>query len=311
MILKPDTRVKIIRFTKKYGKIIGIVLLIWLSVILINSFLKNNKINTEPTTTYKPHSAVLDDRDSAPKKVQKAMEDFVGEYVEYCNKAEYEKAYNMISDECKDYNFNSFLDYKQYVANKFSGNKKYAIQNYSNYNDKYIYVVKLYDDFLATGLTNSTYKYQEEKISASYDENGKVVFAVGNFIERQEVKSVQENEYLKIDIISKLVKYSSETYEIKFTNRSENTIVIKNGEISDQVILNLGGEYRNDISTIDIVLKPGATTTQFVTFNKFYDDGDISKSIIFNSIRVVENYIEDNPNEDNSIDKFSMELGLE
>lgn len=307
--MKADTRIKIKKFIEKYGKLIGLIIFIWISIIFINKFLEKSDAESNPTTTYTPHVAVLDEAKSVPKKVQNSIEDFLEEYIKYCNNKEYEKAYNMISDECKEF-FKSFTEYKLYVSNKFGSEKIYSIQNYSNYNDKYIYNVKLYDDLLATGLTNSTYKYQEEKIVASYDKNNKIVFSVGNFIEKKDLLSVQENEYLKIDVRNKIVKYSFETYEIKLTNRSENIIVIENGEVENEVLLNLGKEYRKEIDATDIVLKPNETKIVNITFNKFYDDGVDSKSIVFDSIRVVENYIEDNPNEENSIYKFSMELGL-
>lgn len=307
--MKADTRLKIHKLFKKYGKIVAIAVIIWISIVFINKFLEKNSIKTEPTTTYTPHTAVLDGSGSVPKKIQNSIEEFVEEYVEYCNTREYEKAYNMISDDCKDF-FGSFAQYKSYVSNKFGSKKIYSIQNYSNYDDKYIYTVKLYDDILASGLTNSTYMYQEEKIIAS-NENGKVVFSVGNFVEKKDITSVQENKYLKIDIKNRISKYNFEIYEIKLTNRSENTIVVENGFVENEVLLNLGEEYRTQVDATEIILEPNETRVVNLTFEKFYDNGLDSKSIIFNSIRVVENYIEDNPNEENSIDKFSMELGLE
>ena len=307
--MKADTRLKIHRFLKKYGKIIAIIAFIWGVIVFVNKFLEKANTEYEPKTTYTPHVSVLDDASSAPKKVQNSIGKFVEEYIEYCNNKEYEKAYNMISDECKEI-FNSFSEYKAYVANKFGSKKIYSIQNYSNYDDKYIYAVKLYDDIMATGLTNSTYRYQEEKIVASYDENRKIVFSVGNFVEKKDISSVQENEYLKIDVKNKIVKYSFETYEIKLTNRSENTIIIENGTVDNEVLLNLGNEYRKEIDATDIILKPNETKDVNITFNKFCDDGIEAKSIVFDSIRVVENYIENNSNEENSIYKFSMELGL-
>lgn len=309
--MNPNIKLKIHNFLKKYGKIIGIVICVWVTIILINGLLKVTDNKKEPSTTYEPHVSIMDQSSSSPKKVQKAMEDFIEEYVEYCNNGEYEKAYNMISEECKDYAFKTLTEYKDYVQNKFNKEKIYSIQNYSNYNGKYIYSVKLYDDILATGLTNSNYMYQEEKIVASYDKDRNVVFSVGNFIEQQEILSVQENDYVKIDVRSKIVKYNFEIYNVKITNKSEKTILIKNNQINNEVLLNLSNEYRKEISSNNIILEPEESKTINIGFEKFYDDGVDSKSIIFNSIRVVDNYIEENPNEDNAVHKFSMELGLE
>ncbi len=43
-------------------------------------------------------------------------------------------------------------------------------------------VLKLYDNFLATGLTNQKYRYVEEKMAINYDEDGNIVFSVGNYM---------------------------------------------------------------------------------------------------------------------------------
>lgn len=308
--MKADVKLKVNRFVRKYGKIIAITVFIWLFIIMVNKFLGNRK-NLEPTTTYEPHVSVLDSNSSAPKKVQNAIEDFIDQYVKYCNEGKYEEAYAMISEDCKNDNFKTISQFKAYVSNKFSNEKIYTIQNYSNYKDKYIYSIKLYDDILATGLSNSSYKFQEEKVTASYDKSGNVVFSVGNFIEKQDVKSVQENDYIKVDVKSKSIRYGFEIYDVKFTNRSEHTIIIENGQVTDEVILNTGADLRKEVDATAIIIEPNSTTTASFTFSKFFDDNQDSQYLIFNSIRVVDNYIEDSPNEDNAIYKFSMQIGLQ
>lgn len=311
MGLKPDTRLKIRNFFKKYGKLIGIIALVWFIIIAINNLLKESNKIKEPTTTYTPHEAVLDSNEKAPTKVKNSMEEFIDKYINYCNNEQYTAAYNMLSEECKDY-FGTFSTYAAYVSNKFDQPKIYSIQNYSNKDGKYIYNVKLYDDILASGLTNSVYNYQEEKITASYDEDNNVVFSVGNYIGEVEINNVQENDYVKIDLLSKSVKYSTETYKVRITNRSENILVIKNGFVESEVVLELDGEIRADIGTNNnIIIEPGEEFLAHFTFNKYYDDSGEANNLIFNSIRVVENYIEDDPNEENAIYKFSVQLALE
>ena len=309
MGINPNLRLKIRNFFKKYGKIIGIFALVWLAIILINQALKINTTSKEPSTTYTPHEAILDSSQKTPKKVKNSIEEFIEKYIEHCNKEQYTDAYNMLSDECKEY-FVSFNSYARYVSNKFDEPKIYSIQNYSNKDGKYIYNVKLYNDILASGLTNSVYNYQEEKITASYDEDKNIVFSVGNFIEEVKINNVQENEYLKIDVKSKIVKYSNEIYKVRLTNRSENIIVIKNSELNNEIVLKSNNELRNNINEETIILKPGETTFYNLTFDKYYDDTNDSQSLIFNSIRVVEQYIEENPNEENAVYKFSAEVIL-
>ena len=58
---------------------------------------------------------------------------------------------------------------------------------------------------MATGLTNSDYKYIEEKIVAFYNEDGKLVYNIGGFIGKEYIQGVQENEYLKVDIKDQII----------------------------------------------------------------------------------------------------------
>lgn len=304
MKLKADIELKLRRFFRKYGKILIVIFAIVAIIITVDRILKNYKDLDTPNTTLTPNEPVLDIGGTVPKKVHTTVEEFVRKYVDYCNAGEYESAYAMISDECKEEFFGSVYDYKEYVKNKFYDKREYALQSYSTFNKKYIYTVKLFDDILATGLTNTKYKYQEEKIVASYDENKNIVISVGNFIEKNTIQSVQENEYLKVDVKSQIIQYSFEEYKVKLTNRSNYTIIIQNGEAEeDEIVINLGQEIRKNVISNEVILEPGATQTINPVFSKFYDDGDITKELIFSSVRVVDENGEE-------IDKMSMRMGF-
>lgn len=304
MKLKADIELKLRRFLRKYGRVLIIVFVIVAIIISIDRILKNSNNLDTPQTTLTVDQPVLDNGGTVPKKVHNTVEVFVRQYVDFCNAEDYASAYAMISEDCKSDYFGSINNFENYVKNKFYQEKKYAIQSYSTFNDKYIYTVKFFDDILATGLTNSQYRYQEEKIVASYDENKNIVISVGNFIEKNEIQSVQENEYLKVDVKSQTIKYSFEEYKIKLTNRSNYTVIIQNSEAEDkEIMINLGAETRHNELTNDVILEPGESKTINPVFQKFYDDGDTTKEVIFTSVRVVD----ENGNE---IDKMSMRMGF-
>jgi hypothetical protein len=204
------------------------------------------------------------------------------------------------------------------VQQKFTTTKRYAIQSYSNYNDKYIYSVKLFDDFLATGLTGQSYKYQEEKMTISYDENKNLVVSVGNYIETNNLQYMASNDYLKAEVKSVIVKYSFAIYNLKFTNRTNYTIVIKDG-LTDttEIGLVINNEIRGALDDFSIVLAPGETLEASVSFDKFYDSDAEPTGIVLDAVRVMENYTE-NPESteiaeseiENAIDKFSMTIAF-
>ena len=316
-----ELRLRFRHWVRKYRKVIFVVFVIWGLVFLINLYMRNRKIEPVPTTTKEPHTAVIDQTSSTPKTIQTPIEDMLKEYIGYCNEGNYQKAFNMLSEDCRSYEFDNDVEkFMSHVLVKMPTPKKYSIQNYSNttYGNKkiYIYEVKYTDDLLATGLTNTTYAYTSEKFTFYEDDNDQLQMNAGDYIYHSDIKSISENEYLKIDVVDKVVNYSIEQYEIKFTNRSNYTIVIADGVETDEVVLSLPAETRKRSETGDIVLAPQEAITLNFTFPKFVDDGDVSQAIVFSSIRVMEKYsgTEDideatiQSEIDNAISKFSMEV---
>lgn len=316
-------RLKFRHFVRKYKKVIAVALIIWGLIFLLNLYLRNRTIEPAPTTTYEPHASVMDSTTSTPKSLQNPIEDLIKEYIGYCNEGNYQKAFNMLSEDCQKYSFNNSIEkFMSHVLVKMPTPKKYSIQDYSNtnYGNKkiYIYEIKYTDDLLATGLTNSTYAFTSEKLTFYENDEGELQMNAGDYIYHSDVKSISENEYLKIDVIDRVVNYSIETYSVKFTNRSNYTIVISDGVEKDEIILTLPNETRSRSEINDLVLKPGETTTIDFTFPKFVDDGDISQSLVFSSIRVMEKYsgTEDvdeatiKSEIDNAVSKFSMEVKI-
>ena len=116
-------------------------------------------------------------------------------------------------------------------------------------------------------------------------------------------------------------EYQEVTYEVRFTNRSEYTVVVADGYGSaEENVITLKGETRKEINGLDIVLSPGESKTFTFTYTKFVDDGDSISDMTFGSIRVMEQYsgtdlnkvTEDQINQEinNAVDKFSMKLAL-
>lgn len=317
-----EFRLKFRRWFRKYRNIILLLFLIWFSIFLINYFLKHKPVENEPITTYEAHQSVIDSTSTVPKSLQNTIEEMLKEYIGYCNEGNYQKAFNMLSEDCRKYEYNDNVEkFMNHVLVKMPVPKHYAIQDYSNtmYDGKdiYVYEIKYTDDLLATGLTNSTYAFTSEKI-AFYREDGDILMNVGEYIYHTDVKSISENEYFKIDVIDKTVNYDSEVYEVKLTNRSDYTVVVADGIETEEVVLVLPSETRNRTSISDIVLEPRQSQTLKFKFTKYVDDGDKSQSLLFSSIRVMEKYsgVDEIPTStiqseiDNAISKFSMTVSL-
>ena len=318
MTINPDVRLKIRNFFKKYGKLIIIIVFALVLVIIINRLLGLNNVPDAPTTTYTPHTAVLDDSIDVPEEVADSFEEFIENYVKYCNNRDYVSAYNLISEDCKENFFgNSYNNFVNYVSEKFDGTKSYAIQSYSTANDKYIYSVKLYDNFLETGLTNQSFRYVEEKMAINYDEDGNIVFSVGNYMGSQDLQYQASNDYLIARVTKSVEKYSFIIYNLELTNRSNYTVVVQDGNTDDtEIFINIGDETRGCIEDdTDIVLGPGETKNVSISFSKFYDSDTEVDGLVLNAVRVMENYTgnEETAQQeiDNAIYKASMTISMQ
>lgn len=318
-----ELRLKFRHFVRKYQKLILIALIVWGLVFLLNLLMAHRTVEPEAETSYEVHASVIDSSDETPRSMQQPIEEKVKEYVGYCNEGNYQKAFDMLSEGCRKYAFNDdiyvFMDH---VLTKMPTPKEYVLQDYSNMKyDKdnlYIYEIKYLDDYLSTGLTNQVYSFTSERMTFFENEDGNIEMNVGNFIYHTDIKSISENEYLKLDVIDKVVRYSIETYKVKLTNRSQYTVVIADGEEDDEVSLKLTNETRKRSEITDIVLAPKEEIELEMTFPKFVDDGDLSTALVLSSVRVMETYsgTDEVPEEtiqyeiDNAISKFSMEANI-
>ena len=294
-----DLRLKIRHFIRKYKNIILIALCIWLIIFIINIVMLNKKPDMTPSTTLETHTSIMDSTEKVPTNVKNDVEELIKNYVDACNDGNYQKAFNYLSADCREFGYhNDVKEFMQHVLNVMPTPKKYSIQDYSNITlpdgkDIYIYEIKYYDDYLATGLTNSDYSFSSEKLTFYRDDDNDLMMNAGDYIYHSDPDSITENDYLKVDIQDRMVEYKTETYQVLFTNRSNYTVVISDEEELEEVCLlldNDANETRGMQELDHIVLGPGESKTVTLSFQKFVDDGDTSKALLLKHVRVMEKY---------------------
>lgn len=309
-----DTRLKIRRFFKKYKKVIIFLIILWAIIFLVNYALKNMPKNEVPKTTYEPNISVMTD-DEVPEKWQETIESTIDKFIQRCNNKEYESAYNMISDDCKQEVYPTLNSFQKYVDTKFKEKRTYSIQNFSNVGKQYIYDVNLMEDLMATGLTGKNFYYDEEKfVFTESDKNLK--FSIDGFVRKTNLNMFAEDENLKINIYSKNVFYDHETYKVTITNRSSHPIVIADGTTNNEVALYTGenNRYEKSVGSYGIMLKPNETKSYTFLFNKYCDDGEAPEHIMFNDIRVLRSYSGNESTKqeelDNAIRRYTLRINF-
>ena len=194
-------RLKIRNFIRDNRKKIIIIILVWLLIFIINCLLGLRKEKVVLETSYKPSTSVMNSSSSVPKKDHTRISDILDKYFNYCNNGDYENAFKMVSDLCKEKAFNNDINkFKNYIKSIYTEKKRYSIQNYSNYDNKYIYTMKIFNDIITTGLTGEEYSYYEEKIVMIKDGDN-IKLNVGDFIDKVDIKRIVEDDYYKIRIL--------------------------------------------------------------------------------------------------------------
>lgn len=310
-----DFKLKIRDFYKRNRSKIIIILIIWFVIIVINFILKNYKGPQIPKTSYKPHTAIMDNSE-VPKKDQEPIENLIDSYIECANNKDYEKAYNMLSYDCRNNLYPNIEGFKRYIDNVFDTKKVYTIQNYSNVDNKYIYEVNIFEDILATGLTGKEDLtiYSEKFVITK--ENNNLSLAIRNYVGNTGNYQVYEDEFIKVEIKDMIQSYENQIYKVQLTNRTENTIVLADRTEKYEIMLELNSENRKiqNLKDRGIYLNPYETKEVELEFVKFYDENEEAKSIVFNAVRVLKSYsgLDSKRQEemDNAVKLYSFKIGL-
>ena len=291
--MKPGTRflLALRNFWKKHWKANIIVIVVWITLIIINAYLRNRPEETTTTNTYFPDLPVIDYGGTVPKSKQDEVNNTIDSFFNYCNKKEYQNAYNLLTEDCKQYIYrNSIEEFMQYVDSIYTSTKIYNLQNYSNVDDVYIYDINILDDIMSTGTTGGYQEYKEK--IALIEINGEMKISNQGYIGKVTFNNITgEDGNIKIRVLNKNMSYAREEYEVEITNKTDGYVLIGNGNIANEVTLNLGDQSRPALGIINnnMLLAPGETTTYYLLFDKYYDDGKTPTEINFNLIRLYGN----------------------
>lgn len=298
-------------FFKRYGKVILVIFLIWLALFLGNQYVKHNPKEPELQKSYKPNEPVMDNGEDIPKKEVSKVNSTIDEYFNYCNSKEYDKAFNMITDDCKSHSYNNDINrFKEYVDLIYKNKKIYNLQNYSNTKNTYIYNMRIIDDVTATGTTND-YEAYEEKITV-HNVNGNMMISNQGYIGKTQIGKETEDDNMKIKVISKDASYQREEYLLAIRNKSDNYIMISDEIGSNQVILNLGSQSRSALNTVNtgLVLLPGETRNVTLLFDKYFDSSLSAESIDFNDIRILTEFTTTQVDDSEKLRSYSLKINL-
>lgn len=275
----------------KYRRLVLVIFIGWLIIFMINMIIKNRRPQVVLKNTYDPDTAVITN-DNAPTRYQDKIKAAMDEYIKHCNNKDYNSAFDLLTDDCKDYLYgNSLVRFQNYVDSLFKSKKIYNYQAFSIFNGYYIYDVTILDDIGATGTTGN-YDTFTEKYTFSRQNDGSFKISTGDFIRKVSINKQLEDENMIVKLDSLYQSYSKIDYELTIINRTDKYVDIADGTMRGEVTLNVNGEKRTavNLTNAEIALRPGQTESYSLIFDKYFDDSKTATQINFNCVRLLENY---------------------
>lgn len=275
---------------KNMLKIIIILVLILFGTSIYNMILNYNT-EVRPIVTKDMETPVISNQ-KFPSRIQEEGLKKINQFLNYVKEDKIDLAAEMLTEDAKYYSFKNKKEAIGYIIEVYKG-KKYDIKPYAKVGNDYIYQVKVFEDILETGLTNTIYSFTDTRMVIK-NENGKIGLNIRGYIGKYKSSGFYEDNNLKVNIKGKNVWVEHEDYLLEITNRTNNYLVLKDKSNNTALAasLEVGNSNRKLIDEENIILKPLETRNILLRFPKMYFADKDATAINLDSIRVIKDYNE-------------------
>lgn len=239
---------KLIRWYNSNRKVIFSVIIAIIFIIMIVNVL-NEMSREKLKRKNEPHSAikteeiisntinVKNDKSSISGQEitneQKETLKTIDEFATYCNNKEVDKAYEVLSNDCKKELYSTKEIFEQNYYNKiFKGKeRRIVVENWTGD----IYKVKFKEDAMSTG------KFEDISTIQDYitiiNEDGKNKLNINGYVGKKTINKVGKNEDILIKVIESNQYMDYEEYAFEIVNNSNNTVYLKDKNLADTLYL--------------------------------------------------------------------------
>ena len=317
---------KLIRyFNQNRTKILLIVFIIVFLIIFVrvlNNIIKRNlqeENNNISNIQVNKDTSIPDEVIISGEEIseEKAVEDkkIIEGFVQACNNKDYSKAYNMLTDDCKNIVFNGTMDsfVRNYCDLIFKTSKTYKLEGWLNKTDGMTYkMTYLEDNILATGGISDGLNYTDYITITK--ENGENKLSIYSFINSYNTEKIESKNNIAVKVNRKDVYMDYVVYAFDITNNSENVILLSDNSDNKQICLvdEHNSEYisyLNEIPQFNLVINKGEQKQFAIRFAKGYSSSTNSRYIKFKNIYLDYNSYVNNPNDEN-LQKIEMNIRL-
>ena len=209
----------------------------------------------------------------------------INKFVNYCNNKEFQKAYDMLTDDCKEVMFSSINSFERiYYNGNFNGEKKsITIENWIGNT----YKVNFTGDILSTGdLTNLATNEDYITIIENEDE---FKLNINGYISRKELNKSKKYEGLEITIETVDTYMDYEIYNLSIINDTEHAIFLGDCNNTEAIYLLDSYEmkydfYGNEIAQNQLIISSNNKTNLSIKFSNVFSSTRKIEKLIFSEV---------------------------
>lgn len=275
--------------------IITVIIIVFIIILIqaINQILENTRVpesakNETIVDTSRPSESVITGEE-IPKETADENVEIIKQFVNYCNAKDYNKAYELLTDDCKNKSYNSLdLFVSNYCNKVFNTQKAYNLELWYYTANTYTYrVTYIENNILETGNISSGNNI-EDYITIVDNENGRKI-NISGLIEKRTINKGKEQDGIQILVNDRFMYKDLEEYVITVKNNTDKTILLSEGTNSNDICLIDSNEIEynsilNEVPLVNLELKPGIQKTFNIRFYKMYNLYRPIESISFKNI---------------------------
>ena len=261
------------------------------------NILSTTPVPTDSKTIYQNSTSVL-----TGEKVQNIGQDteVIKEFVKYCNDGEIEKAYNMLTADCKARIYPSLEYFKKvYFDRIFTDKRMYQLENWYSTRNFTTYYIRYTEDVLSSG--NISAESNQGDYITVVNQGDRKELNISSYVGASNINRSSTVDGVTVTV-SKIHYYMDYTVlTLKVRNNTQNAICIDTKEKTGTMYLydTNGVKYTaalNEKSVEEFTIRRNMGVNIDIKFNKIYNpesrdlDGLKLKDIVLN----YENYISNN-----------------
>ena len=273
---------------------IAVIFIISLIQILNRNAIEQSKNSENQETTlnnvvyYDTQRKSIISSGEVSKKYSDDIGEIIDEFFSYCCNHEPEKAYDMLTEDMKNSKYpNVDLFISNYYSSKFDGNKEFSFKSWINEKNSYTYLVKIYDNMLASGKSSDA-DYIEDYITVIPVEDTYKI-NVDGYIGRKFVNKDVSNESVDIKMLYRDIYMDYELDTFYIVNNTDATIMVDTMENTKNTYLvdlneNKYDAFVNENKKEDMIVNPCETRNVKIKFNVAYRENLKIKKACFSKI---------------------------